>query len=54
MKYVTGFCAALWLLVWLTEPALASCTTQTITTPDGQVIICTTCCYGSQCNTTCF
>ncbi len=31
----------------------ASCTYQTITTPSGRVVTCTTCCYGGFCNTTC-
>lgn len=32
----------------------AQCTTQTITMPDGKMMMCTTCCYYGNCNTTCF
>ncbi len=32
----------------------ASCTTSTISTPDGKFMVCTTCCNGGNCNTTCF
>lgn len=31
----------------------AQCTTQTITMPDGKMMICTTCCYYGNCNTFC-
>lgn len=31
----------------------ASCTTHTITS-NGRMVTCTTCCYGGNCNTTCF
>ena len=31
----------------------ASCTTTTVIS-DGTVKICTTCCYGNQCQTTCY
>jgi hypothetical protein len=34
--------------------AYASCTTNTVTMPDGRMMICTTCCYGGNCNTNCF
>ena len=34
-------------LVW------ASCTTHTIM-QGGRMVTCTTCCYGNNCNTTCF
>ncbi len=33
--------------------AYAACTTQTITMPDGRMMICTTCCVGGNCNTFC-
>lgn len=36
-----------------TAPAFASCTTHTYML-DGRFVTCTTCCYGSNCNTTCF
>ena len=35
-----------------TLPAYASCTTHTYFI-NGRSVICTTCCYGSFCNTTC-
>lgn len=34
-------------LVW------ANCTTHTYTS-NGRIVTCTTCCYGSSCNTNCF
>jgi hypothetical protein len=39
----------------ITIPAMAYayCTTQTIYYPDGRMVICTTCCNGGICNTTC-
>lgn len=33
--------------------AWASCTTQTVSTPNGMQT-CTTCCQGNNCSTTCF
>ena len=48
---------ALWLLLLLilfAPLAWASCRTTTITLPDGRFMICQTCCYNGQCNTTCF
>lgn len=33
--------------------AYASCSTQTFLMPDGKMMICTTCCYGTNCTTTC-
>ena len=33
--------------------AYAACTTHTIFGPNGQATICTTCCAGSNCTTTC-
>ncbi len=33
--------------------AAARCVTETIIGPGGKVVICTTCCYGNQCTTTC-
>lgn len=32
----------------------AACSTHTVFTPDGRVVTCTTCCYGSNCTTNCF
>ena len=34
-------------------PALASCTSHTYFL-NGRIVLCTTCCYGSSCSTTCF
>lgn len=34
--------------------AWASCTTHTLTTANGRIIMCTTCCYGGNCTTNCF
>lgn len=41
------------LLVGFTTVVYAQCRTNTITTPDG-TIVCTTCCYQGNCNTTCY
>ena len=39
----------------LMTAAYASCMTQTVYTPDGNMRICTTCCYGEgNCTTTCY
>ena len=48
-KLIMGLC-----LTAVATVAYASCRTQTITTPDGRMTVCTTCCYGGNCNTTCF
>ncbi len=32
----------------------ANCRTHTITTSDGRMVVCTTCCYGGNCTTNCF
>ena len=37
----------------LAAVAYANCFTNNVFTPDGKVIICTTCCYNGQCSTTC-
>lgn len=34
--------------------AYAACTTHTIFTADGRMVICTTCCTGGSCTTNCF
>lgn len=49
MKYLIGA----WLL-GLASIAYANCTYHTYTTSDGRFVSCTTCCYGNNCNTTCF
>lgn len=41
------------VLAWHSE-AEAACYSETITTPDGRIIICWVCCSGSLCNTSCF
>ena len=51
--------ATLALLLALTPGiALANCTTNTVLLPNGKMVICTTCCYGTgqfrTCNTNCF
>lgn len=33
--------------------AYATCYTNTTITQDGRMVICTTCCYGTNCTTTC-
>ena len=42
-----------WLVILLADPALAACTSNTVMTPDGRMLFCTTCCTGNQCQTTC-
>lgn len=40
--------------LWLADPALAACTSHTITLPDGRMMFCTTCCSApGQCQTSC-
>lgn len=45
---------ALALLIAGTSAAYALCTTNTIYGPNGRVTMCTTCCYGTSCTTTCY
>ena len=40
-------------LLLYTTAVWANCTTHTIVT-DTRTVICTTCCYGTSCTTTCF
>lgn len=43
--------------LWLSMVATvvyANCTTHTVTTSSGRMVVCTTCCYGGNCNTNCF
>jgi len=43
-----------WLVLVLTcAPAWAGCSMSTIMTPDGRVIMCTTCCVTGLCQTQC-
>jgi hypothetical protein len=51
MRLIVG---ALLLVLALASRADAACTTHTIFLPDGRTVICTTCCYGGGCTTTCF
>jgi hypothetical protein len=53
MKAILLCIAIVWGLVSLTEPALASCTTNTVFLPDGRAVICTSCCVSGNCTTTC-
>lgn len=48
------FVVSFWTVVLLSEPALANCTTNTVYTPDGRVIMCQVCCYSGHCQTTCY
>ncbi len=41
------------ILALTTSAAYAACVTNTVIGPRGQLTICTTCCYGSNCTTTC-
>jgi len=43
----------LWLSAIATV-AYANCTTQTITSPNGKMLFCQTCCYYGNCNTVCY
>ena len=52
-KAIRNLMAALMAGLFATA-AYASCTTQTIIMPNGKMMVCTTCCYGSgNCTTTC-
>ena len=50
LSIVLGLIAGLMIVQF----AHADCTTNTIFLPDGKIMICTTCCYGNNCTTTCF
>ena len=53
-RITTLMLVVFWGLLTLAEPALASCTNQTVMLPDGRMMFCVTCCYsGSNCTTTC-
>ena len=55
MKRLMAGLILMWVLFGLASAAIAACTTHTIFLPDGQMLICTTCCTGSSsCTTTCF
>lgn len=42
------------LLATFAAAAYAACSTTTVFTPDGRVVMCTTCCYNGNCTVTCF
>jgi len=42
------------LLAVSSMAASAQCNTHTIMTADGRMVMCTTCCFNGNCNTTCF
>ena len=48
-KVIMGLCLSVVATV-----AYANCTTSTVTLPNGKMMFCQTCCYGGNCNTTCF
>ena len=54
MKRVLYALVLAWILLGTAASVWASCTTTTIFTPDGKVIICTSCCYYGNCTVTCF
>lgn len=41
------------ILALTATAAYATCVTNTTILPDGRMVICTTCCYGTNCTTTC-
>ena len=42
------------LILGFAGNAAASCQYHTYTYPNGRMVTCTTCCYGSICNTNCY
>jgi len=44
---------AVLLALFVSGPAWATCTTNTLLLPDGRMMFCTTCCSGGNCTTTC-
>jgi len=52
MKRLFAFALSVALLA-APVAAAAYCVTQTVIGPGGRVVICTTCCYGNNCTTTC-
>lgn len=51
MKLITALLIILSLLVYQAE---AACVTNTIVDQNGRMLVCTTCCSGTMCNTSCF
>ena len=46
--------ATILISLWLSEPALATCTQSTVMMPDGRMLMCMTCCVAQgMCQTTC-
>jgi len=45
--------SALLLTFGMSGMVYAACSTHTYNI-DGRMVVCTTCCYGNNCNTTCF
>jgi len=45
--------AAALIALFMSGPAWAGCTTHTYFV-GGKIVTCTTCCYGNNCNTSCF
>lgn len=52
-KWIGAIAVAAALLAWAGE-VQAACTTTTYILPNGQFLICQTCCYGGNCQVTCF
>jgi hypothetical protein len=53
MKRILATLAVLAVLGLTALPVAAACTTHTILV-DGRMTVCTTCCFGHSCTTTCF
>jgi hypothetical protein len=54
MKRLMYVLVLTWMLLGVASDVWAACTTTTIFMPDGRMLICTSCCYGSNCTVTCF
>ena len=52
-KFLVSLVAFAAVLVFHVSPALASCSTHTYMY-GGRMVMCTTCCFGNNCNTNCF
>ena len=52
-RLVTTFVLTVFLALATAGPALAACTTHTYRL-HGRLVMCTTCCSGNHCQTTCF
>lgn len=49
MKKIIAFIIA----ATVASVAYANCTTSSFITPEGKMIVCTSCCFGGQCTTSC-